>query len=93
LPKTLQLEVRSNPYNPQTRIAYALPSAGQVRLEIFDVRGRLLTTLVDGHCDPGEYTVTWRGTNDRGQPVASGVYLARLATGTKQLTQKLVIAR
>ncbi len=64
-----------------------------VRLEIFDVRGARVATLVDGIQSPGEYTVGWSGMSDTGNAVASGVYFYRLETPGQVLTRKMVLVR
>jgi len=64
-----------------------------VRLEIFDVRGARVATLVDGIQSPGEYTIGWNGISDTGNTVASGVYFYRLETPGQVLTRKMVLVR
>jgi len=70
-----------------------IESYAEVRLEVFDVRGARVATLVDDIKSPGEYTVGWDGMSDRGNPVASGVYFYRLDAPGQVLTQKLVLIR
>jgi hypothetical protein len=72
------VEITPNPFNPQTKITYDLAREGQVRLEVYDVQGRLVRTLVSGARGSGRHTETWNGTADDGGRVSSGVYLARL---------------
>ncbi len=71
-----------NPFNPLTRIPYDLAgevSSATVRLEILDLRGRVVKTLVDERQATGQrYEVTWNGTNTRGRSVPSGTYVSRL---------------
>ena len=64
-----------------------------VRLEIFDVRGARVATLVDGIQSPGDYTTGWNGISDTGNAVASGVYFYRLETPGQVLTRKMVVVR
>jgi hypothetical protein len=71
-----------NPFNPQTTLSFSLPTACHVRLAIFDVRGRLVATLLDEERGPGLHRVVWDGRNARGRQVASGVYLYRLEAGS-----------
>ncbi|MEZ4388414.1 MAG: C25 family cysteine peptidase [Candidatus Krumholzibacteriia bacterium] len=82
-----------NPLRGEASIAFALPRAGQVRLRVFDVRGRLVRTLLDGAADGGEGMVVWRGRDDRGRDLADGVYFCRLEHGGRTLTQKLLLVR
>jgi len=82
-----------NPFNPSTVLSYALPEAGRMELVVYDVRGRRVAVLVNGLMPAGEHRVEWGGLDDSGRPVASGVYLARLAVGAKIKTRKIVLAR
>ncbi|MEM1269238.1 MAG: spondin domain-containing protein [Bacteroidota bacterium] len=67
-----------NPFNPTTRIAYTLDQSMNVRLNVYDLTGRLVTTLVSGEQPAGSYQTQWNGLDARGQLVGSGVYLYRL---------------
>ncbi len=74
-----------NPFNPVTNIKFRIAdfpngAGGFVALRIYDMMGRTVRTLIQRRLSPGEYEVQWDGTNDTGQPVASGVYFYRLAT-------------
>lgn len=82
-----------NPFNPSTTIEFSLASPAQVSLEIFDARGRFVRRLVDGKRGAGRHTVSWAGSNDRGAPVASGVYFYRLSAGERCETRKMVLLR
>ncbi len=67
-----------NPFNPQTNITYCLPMSGGIKLTIYDLLGRRVRTLVDGHQSSGYNSLDWDGTDDHGNPVASGIYFYRL---------------
>jgi len=82
-----------NPFNPSTSISFYMPGPDRVRLEIFDVQGKMIRTLVDRQMDGGRHTLHWNGTNDSGSSVSSGVYLYRLVCGKRALTRKLVMMR
>ena len=73
-----------NPFNPATSLRYDLPESGHVLLEVFSVTGQRVTRLVDGWVDAGHHRLKWDGRNDRGQGVASGVYLCRFVVGKGQ---------
>ncbi len=81
-----------NPFNPTTFISFGVPAnAGKsqhVRLQVYDVNGRKVATLVDAHRQTGFYTEAWKGTDDRNQPVASGVYFYRLEVGDLAVVAK-----
>ena len=71
-----------NPFNPSTTIRFSLPKNEKVRLEIYDMRGRLVNSLIDSEfISAGSYESAWNGKNNRGENVASGIYLARITTG------------
>ena len=82
-----------NPFNPQTEIRFVLPARTKVDLSIYDVRGRLVRSLVQGSKDAGEQIVRWDGRNDRGSAVASGVYVYRLRAGKETLSRRMVLLR
>jgi hypothetical protein len=65
-----------NPFNPRTTIRFALAQAGHVELRVFDVRGRLVAELVNGHLDSGEHTLVFNG-----EELPSGVYIYQLRSG------------
>ncbi|MCA9753541.1 MAG: lamin tail domain-containing protein [Gemmatimonadetes bacterium] len=75
------------------RITFALPNGGEARLRVFDVRGRLVRTLVNGEMPAGRHTVAWDGHNDDDRQVASGVYFYRLQAGDKEMTRKMLVVR
>jgi hypothetical protein len=82
-----------NPFNPSTTIRFELSRPGAIQLEIFDVRGRRVRTLIDEHRGAGEHTLRWDGRNGRGREVATGVYFLRLRSGSKSTTQRMVLIR
>jgi hypothetical protein len=82
-----------NPFNPTTRIEYTIPKAGQVSLQVFDILGRKVATLVNDVRHAGTHRIQWHGTNDRGMSVASGVYIYQLSSGGLQKVQKMMLMR
>ena len=84
---------RPNPFNPHTLIQFGLATACRVRLYVYDVRGRLVARLVDRQLPAGPQSVLWRGQNDAGHPVASGVYFYRLETPHFTSTRQMVLLR
>jgi hypothetical protein len=85
--------VYPNPFNPSTVIPFAIAARAEVRVAIFDVSGRRVRTLLDAVREGGRYTLIWDGKNDRGKPLASGVYLCRLSAGAYSATERLVLVR
>ncbi len=95
-PFVLQSAVSPNPFHENTAIRYQLSGAGKtipVCLNIYDLTGRVIRTLVDERQDPGEYTVQWRGKDRDGRQVAGGVYFYRLTAGNLVSTKKMVLMR
>ena len=86
---------RPNPFNPSTVIGFGVPGPGraEVRLRIFDVTGRLLSTLVSRPYDPGYHEVRWDGRSDRGAELSSGIYLLRAEIGPVAMSRKLAWIR
>jgi hypothetical protein len=83
-----------NPFTTGTEIAYTIPvCSARVELSIYDVAGRLVTTLVDGEVDVGTSVVAWDGTDADGERAASGIYFARLRAGNQTDAQKVVLVR
>jgi len=95
-PARSRLEIAPNPFHEAARISFSLAAtATETRIEIFDAQGRKVRNLFDESAPPeGVGAVVWDGRNDRGQLLASGIYLARLTTGSESpVTTRLVLAR
>lgn len=82
-----------NPFNPETTISYSLPEDTDVKLEVYNVRGQLVKTLVDGYQQAGERQAVWNGTDESGREVGSGVYFYKLATETQQDVRRMVLVK
>lgn len=89
----MELSVYPNPGNPAVTIAYVLPVAAHVVLDVFDLAGRCVAHLANGSLPAGQRQTVWDGMDLGGRPVASGVYLVRLQTPTSQASQRLVLIR
>ena len=84
---------RPNPFNPRTAIRYALAAPGRASLVIYDVQGRRVKTLVDGHQDAGQHEVAWDRTNDAGELVSSGIFWSQLTAGAYRSSKKMVVLK
>jgi hypothetical protein len=82
-----------NPFNPATSISYGVERGGRVQLDLFDVLGRHVRTLVAEDQTAGIRQVTWDGTDQAGHSVSSGVYLAQLRSGGHSVVRKMVLVR
>ena len=82
-----------NPFNPSTIIRYQLSEPTEVELRIFNIMGQEVRRLVEDHQSAGIYSVHWNGRDNRGRPLATGVYLYRLQAGAQTETRKLLLLR
>lgn len=82
-----------NPFNPTTAIRFSLPESASVKLQIFDMTGRLVKTMVSGQVEAGVHTMTWNATDNAGAPVASGVYLYRIQAGNFVKVNKMTLLK
>jgi hypothetical protein len=82
-----------NPFNAATTISYRLPEPGTVRLDVFDVLGRHVVTLVDAAQSEGMHEAVWEGRSEYGETAASGVYLYRLQAGQSVVSKKMILLK
>jgi len=94
LPKQIELYSNyPNPFNPSTNIRFSLPTAGVVRVKIFDQTGREVKILVDRVLSPGFHNFQWDGTNQAGNPVSSGVYFYQVKSTAGEKVAKMHLVR
>jgi hypothetical protein len=91
--KVSLLPARPNPSSGATVIAYEIPKAGQVNLDVYDICGRRVKTLQNSYQPSGSYALTWKGDDQNGRLLPAGVYFYRLSAESASLTQKVVIVR
>jgi hypothetical protein len=82
-----------NPFNARTTIEIGLPYPGPVRLEVCNLLGQRVRTLIDGPLERGRHRIIWSGQDDDGERVASGVYFCRMTAGEAAMTRKMVLLR
>jgi hypothetical protein len=92
-PSLPSLQAWPNPFNPSTEIGFTVLDSGPVLLQVFDVTGRLITTLIDGYRESGSHRVPWQGIDSTGRPVTSGVYLFHMVARDQQVTLKGLLAK
>jgi hypothetical protein len=85
--------LQPNPSQGRVRIDYQVVQAGSVRIDIYDVCGRLMQVLDEGSRERGTYSAVWNGMDGRGRAASSGVYFVRLIAGSKTPEKRLLIAR
>jgi hypothetical protein len=82
-----------NPFNPVTTISFNLKEAGEIDLDIYNLKGQKVTTLAHGDYPSGSHCVVWNGTDANGMKVTSGVYFYRLQAGTYTYTKKMILMK
>lgn len=82
-----------NPFNPNTTISFEIERETQVSLEIYNVLGQKVKTLVNEVMEAGNYPIEWNGTDDNGQPVTSGIYFYRLSTDFFNDFRKMMLVK
>jgi hypothetical protein len=89
IPETFALEQNHpNPFNPSTKIGFSLPHATQARLEVYNMLGQKVATLLDEHMEAGNFTMTFDATS-----MPSGMYLYRLVTSSGSLVKKMILMK
>ncbi len=82
-----------NPFNPVTKIQYSLKEATAVRIEVYNVKGQMVKTLVNGVREPGSHSVLWTGVDNNGRSVSSGVYFYKMTAGKYSATRKMILMK
>jgi flagellar hook assembly protein FlgD len=82
-----------NPTSDGAGLSLSMPADGPARVRVFDVRGRLVRTLVAGRLTAGDHPLTWDGRDSDGRLCSSGVYLMRAESGAETDSRKLVLLR
>jgi len=94
LPNTFALNPNyPNPFNPTTNIEYSIASSSEVKIQVFNLVGQLVNTLVDEKQRSGSYLVTWNGDNARGQAVSSGIYFIKMKAGDFNSVRKMTLLK
>jgi hypothetical protein len=94
LPKVFELHQNyPNPFNPTTTIKFSLPQAADVNLEVFNILGQKVNTLLKEKMSAGTYLVTWDGSNASGEKVSSGTYFYRLEAESYRSVKKMVLLK
>lgn len=82
-----------NPFNPTTTIGFSLPTAGKVRLDIYNILGQKVRTLIETEKPAGMHQVIWNGTDDHGVSVASGIYLYKIEATSFREVKRMVFLK
>jgi len=87
------LSIQPNPFNPCTKVSFSLSSGGPTRVDIYDVAGAHIRTLVNEPLLRGPHDIVWDGHDDHGRPLASGTYFARLAAPDRHDVRKVMLMK
>ncbi|HOM79221.1 MAG TPA: C25 family cysteine peptidase [Candidatus Cloacimonas acidaminovorans] len=82
-----------NPFNPTTTISFSIKEKTPVELIIYNILGQKVRTLVNQPLEPGEHSIVWNGTDNKGRSVASGIYFYRMKAGNYSETKKMVLKK
>mgnify|MGYP001174558142 CR=1 FL=1 len=82
-----------NPFNPITLLEYDLPKDELVNITIYNIRGKIVKTLVNASQTAGYKSISWNATNDRNEPVSAGLYLYTIQAGRFRQTKKMVLLK
>ena len=82
-----------NPFNPTTTIKYQIPKTVDVRIEVFNILGQKVRTLVNARLAPGYYEITWNGTDDTGRVISSGIYIYLIKAEDFVRSKKMILLK
>ncbi len=82
-----------NPFNPETTISFNMPTGGIVTLDIYNIKGQKVKSLVKGYQDAGQHNVVWNGKDEDNHSVSSGVYLYKMKSGTYSSSKKMILMK
>ncbi|MDP2981964.1 MAG: M56 family metallopeptidase [Candidatus Latescibacter sp.] len=82
-----------NPFNPSTTIRFSIPSAGPAELEVYNMMGQKIRSLVSGRLEAGMHSIVWNGRDQENRPVSSGTYVARLKMEGKVETRRMTLVK
>ena len=92
-PVTVNLENYPNPFNPETTISYNLKKDGDVELDIYNIKGQKVKSLMKEYQKEGNHKVVWNGENESGKRVSSGVYFCKIKTKDEVITRKMTLMK
>lgn len=89
----LKARVRPNPFNPTTAVEYTLPVASRVTVEIYNVLGAMVRTIVDEDQTAGRHTAFWNGQDESDRPTPTGVYFYRVKAGELEESGRMLLMK
>ena len=82
-----------NPFNPKTNITFELNQSGRTSVDIFNVKGQLVKTLIDKHLYGGKHNVVWDGSDVENKQVGSGMYFYRVTVNGQQYSKQMIMLK
>ena len=82
-----------NPFNPTTSIKFVLAFESNLRIDIYNIKGQKVKTLLDTHYNAGEHSISWNGKDDNGSDVVSGVYFYKMQTNEFVAIKKMMLMK
>ncbi|NQV19764.1 MAG: T9SS type A sorting domain-containing protein [Armatimonadetes bacterium] len=82
-----------NPFNPSTTIKYEIKEAGNVTIEVFNIKGQKVKTLINEYHTANNYSTVWNGMNDNNESVSSGIYFYKMKTGDYNSVKKMILMK
>ena len=87
------LSVFPNPFSNTTNISFSIAQSAKVSLKVFDMNGRLVTTLANEQMQSGSHEIKWNVSDANGKSIPSGIYLLRMEAGNYSETKKLLVIK
>jgi len=92
VPSTIKINAFPNPFNPKINIGFVLPSANNINLKIFDIKGSMIDNVTSGYFEAGQYSYLWN-PSDKYQNLSSGIYIISFNSGKSNTFKKIVYAK
>ena len=87
------LKNHPNPFNPITTISFEIGEAGKTKIEIFNIKGQKIKTLLKQKMEIGKHSVDWEGNDNNNKRVSSGIYFYKISVNGKQKTNKMIMLK
>ena len=90
---TIEANAFPNPFNPETTINYILPEDGITSVQVYNIKGQLVKTLISEFSNSGEHTIIWNGESNNERKCPSGLYLYQIKQNNNSITKKIILAK
>jgi len=90
MPILIMHTLSPNPFNKNTSITFTISKKGQLKLKVYDISGRMVSTITEEIKEPGKYQIIWNGTDNKGRKLSSGIYFLKAEYKQKSITKKVI---